>query len=131
VCTVVGLTPTNNKTTLNNHYSAGCLEPWGARSQRGYGIETLERFVREVAEVEFGGPASDRKTRLLAAQTLAYDDLAADRQTVAAVQALEAILDRQYRGRPDCVARVNDRRGGLVLYDPNGGDPEVLYGPAV
>jgi predicted dehydrogenase len=130
-CTVEGLTPTKIKTTLNNHYSAGFLEPWGERSQRGYGIETLERFIREVAEVEFGGPGPERAKRLLAAQSLAYDDLAADRQTVAAVQALEAILDRQYRGRPDCVVRVNDRHGGLVLYDPAGGEPEVLYSPAV
>jgi predicted dehydrogenase len=130
-CTVEGLTPTKIKTTLNNHYSAGFLEPWGERSQRGYGIETLERFIREVAEVEFAGPGSERANRLQAVQSLAYDDLAADRQTVAAVQALEAILDRQYRGRPDCVVRVNDRRGGLVLYDPAGGEPEVLYRPAV
>ncbi|MSR57710.1 MAG: Gfo/Idh/MocA family oxidoreductase [Planctomycetaceae bacterium] len=126
-CTVEGLTPTKLKTTLNNHYSAAFLEPWGERSQRGYGIETLERFVREVGFVERGGPATERTGRLQAMQQLTYNELAADRQTVAAVQSLEAILDRQYRARPDCVVRVNDERGGLVLYDPHGDKPEVLY----
>ena len=37
---------------------------WGERSQRGYGIEALEHFFREVAFVEFGGPAQDRDDRL-------------------------------------------------------------------
>lgn len=130
-CTVEGKTPTEIKTTMNNHYNGTFLEPWGERSQRGYGIETLERFVREVAFVEHGGPPAERLSRLQTTCNLAYNDLAADRQTVAAVQALEAILDRQFRGRPDCVVRVNDERGGLVLYDPAGGEPQVLYGPRV
>jgi D-galacturonate reductase len=130
-CTVEGKTPTEIKTTMNNHYNGSFLEPWGARAQRGYGIETLERFVREVAYVEHGGPAAERDSRLQAMNELAYNDLAADRQTVAAVQGLEAILDRQYRGHPDCVVRVNDERGGLVLYDPAGGEPQLLYAPQV
>jgi predicted dehydrogenase len=130
-CTVEGKTPTEIKTTMNNHYNGVFLEPWGARSQRGYGIETLERFVREVAFVEHGGPKAERPRRLENMCGLAYNDLAADRQTVAAVQALETILDRQYRGHPDCVVRVNDERGGLVLYDPAGGAPEVLHAPQV
>ena len=46
----------DRKITINNHYNGTFLEPWGERSQRGYGIEVLERFVGEVAEVEFGGP---------------------------------------------------------------------------
>ncbi|MFN0055830.1 MAG: Gfo/Idh/MocA family protein [Planctomycetales bacterium] len=130
-CTVEGLTPTKLKTTMNNHYNGSFLEPWGDRAQRGYGIETIERFVREVAYVEFGGSGEGRPQRLKGVRQLAYDDLAADRQTVAAVQALEAILDRQFRGRPDCVVRINDERGGLVLYDPSGAPPEVLYAPKV
>ena len=56
-CTVEGRTPIERKITMNNHYNGTFLEPWGERSQRGYGIEVLERFVREVADVEFGGPA--------------------------------------------------------------------------
>jgi hypothetical protein len=130
-CTVEGETPHRIKNTINNHYSARFLEPWGERTQRGYGVEVLERFVREVAYVEFGGAAPARTARLAEMAGLAYDDLAADRQTVAAVQALEAILARQHAGRPDCVVRVNDSRGGLVVYDPGRAEPEVLYSPAV
>lgn len=130
-CTVEGQTPLGIKTTLNNHYSSRFLEPWGERSQRGYGVEVLERFVREAAYIEFGGPAESRSARLTEMERLTYDDLSADRQTVAAVQALEAILARQHSGRPDCVVRVNDSRGGLVLYEPGVREPEILYAPRV
>jgi predicted dehydrogenase len=126
-CTVEGQTPVALKTTLNNHYSAKFLEPWGERSQRGYGVEAIDRFARETAFVEFGGPAEKRAERLAQIRALAYNDLSADRQTVAAVQALEAILARQAQGRPDCIVRVNDSQGGLVLYEPGSSEPEVLY----
>jgi len=130
-CTVEGQTPGTIKNTINNHYSAKFLEPWGERSQRGYGVEVLERFVREAAYVEFGGPSQGRDERLAEMANLAYNDLAADRQTVAAVQALEAILERQSQGHPDCVVRVNDPRGGLVLFEPGSNQPELLYEPPV
>ncbi len=130
-CTVEGQTPAAIKITQNNHYSAKFLEPWGERTQRGYGVEVLERFVREAAYVEFGGPTEQRSTRLRETEQLAYNDLAADRQTVAAVQALEAILERQHQGRPDCVVRVNDPQGGLVLFEPGSDTTEVLYKPPV
>lgn len=130
-CTVEGRTPFTLKTTMNNHYNGAFLEPWGERSQRGYGIEVLDRFVREVAFVEYGGANSERESRLQSIQALAYNDLSADRQTVAAVQALEAILEHQFRGEPDCVVRVNDPAGGLVLYKPGSGTPTVLYEPTV
>lgn len=126
-CTVEGLTPLKMKTTMNNHYNGSFVEPWGERSQRGYGIEVLERFVRELAYVEFAGEKSDRAKRYQEMQSLGYNDLAADRQTVAAVQALEAILARHAAGEPDCVVRVNDAKGGLVLYRPGKGEPDVLY----
>lgn len=126
-CTVEGLTPTKMKTTMNNHYNGTFMEPWGERSQRGYGIEVLERFAREAAFVEYAGPKSERGKRLAAMQGLGYNDLAADRQTVAAVQALEAILDHHVAGEPDCVVRVNDANGGLVLYRPGQAEPAVLY----
>ncbi len=130
-CTVEGQTPVATKTNINNHYSAKFLEPWDERSQRGYGIEAIERFACETAFVEFGGPVEKRTERLAQMQGLTYNDLTADRQTVAAVQALEAILARHHQGRPDCVVRVNDPRGGLVLYDPGSGNREVLYEPPV
>lgn len=126
-CTVEGKTPGEIKISINNHYNASFLEPWGERSQRGYGIEVLERFVREVAYVEFGGPRADRAARLAQMSNLSYNDITADRQTVAAVQALEAILAHQHQGQPDCVVRVNDGNGGLVLYRPGSAEPEVLY----
>jgi D-galacturonate reductase len=126
-CTVEGRTPFTLKTTMNNHYNGTFIEPWGERAQRGYGIEVLERFAREVAYVEHAGPAGERGKRLGEMQALGYNDLAADRQTVASVQALEAILERHAAGEPDCVVRVNDAAGGLVLYRPGRVEPMVLY----
>ncbi|MCA9071204.1 MAG: gfo/Idh/MocA family oxidoreductase, partial [Planctomycetaceae bacterium] len=125
--TVEEQTPLKMKNSINNHYNAPVLEPWGERSQRGYGIEVIERFAREVAEVEFGGPESERNQRLARARELSYNELATDRQVVAAVQALEAILDQNVKGAPDCVVRVNDPNGGLVLYRPGLAEPQVLY----
>ena len=54
-----GRTPLERKITLNNHYNGSFLEPWNERSQRGYGIEAVARFVQEVTTVEFGGPPSE------------------------------------------------------------------------
>lgn len=130
-CTIEGKTPVEVKISMNNHYNGAFLEPWGERGQRGYGIEAIERFVREVATVEFGGPKSGRAERLTEMRGLSYDDISADRQTVAAVQAMEAILARHAAGEPDCVARVNHGGNGLVLLRPAGGEPEVLYDGSV
>lgn len=129
--TVEGRTPNELKSTINNHYNAPCLEPWGERTQRGYGIEVIERFAREVTYVEHGGAPGERDRRLDEMKSLAYNDLSADRQTVAAVQALEAILTKHAAGEPDCIVRVNDVQGGLVLYRPGISEPEILYQPAV
>lgn len=128
-CTIEGQTPIARKITMNNHYNGTFVEPWGERSQRGYGIEVLERFVRECAYVEWGGAEADRGTRVVAMNELDYNDIAADWQTVAAVEALEAILDHQYRGEPDCVVRVNDPAGGLVLHRPGHAEPVILHKP--
>jgi predicted dehydrogenase len=130
-CTIEGRTPIERKISINNHYNGTFAEPWGERSQRGYGIEVLERFAREVAEVEFGGPAEGHDERLERARALAYNDLSAERQTVAAVQAMEAILKAHAAGKPDCVVHVNDARGGLVLYAPGSAEPTILYAPRV
>jgi hypothetical protein len=126
VC-IEGQTPQTIKITPNHHYNAAFMEPWGQRSQRGYGIEAIERFFREVAFVEWGGPAGDRDTRLEAMRSLTYNDVAADRRTVAVIQALEAILDRHAAGQPDAVVRVNDQHGGLTLYVPGQPEPTILY----
>ena len=126
-CTVEGETPITRKITMNNHYNGTFLEPWGERSQRGYGVEVLERFSRELAYVKFGGPDSERPKRYEQIQSLAYNDLSADWQTVAAVQALEAILERHAAGEPDCVVRIGDPQGKLVLYRPGHSTPIVLF----
>jgi predicted dehydrogenase len=125
--TVEDKTPFEMKNSINNHYNGSFLEPWGERSQRGYGLEVIERFVREVGYVEFGGTESDKDERIESIRQLDYNDLAADRQTVATVQALEAILERQAQDEPDCVVRGNDQNGGLVLYRPGVAEPDVLY----
>ena len=105
--TVENMTPLKMKNTINNHYNGSFLEPWGERSQRGYGIEVIDRFAREVAFVEHGGPANQRSQRLAEIRKLDYADLAADRQVVAAVQAMEMILEQQAKGNPDRVARYD------------------------
>jgi len=130
-CTIEGKTPYDRKIHINNHYNGTFWEPWGGASQRGYGIEVLERFAREVATVEFGGPSEERPQRLLKARELHYNDLCADRQVVAAVQAMEAILAKHAAGVPDCVVKVNDEAGGLVLHSPGSAVPEVLYSSKV
>lgn len=130
-CTIEGRTPLDIKTSMNNHYNGCFIEPHGQRTQRGYGIEVIEQFAREVALVEFGGPHDQRSGRLQAVRALAYNDLQADRQVVAAVQAMEAILARHAAGQPNTIANVNDPRGGLVLNDPGSHEPQVLYGPHV
>jgi D-galacturonate reductase len=126
-CTIEGKTPFTRKISMNNHYNGTFLEPWGQRSQRGYGLEVLERFVREVAAVEFGGTRDDRERRLQSARQLAYNDLSADRQTVAAVQAMEAILARHVAGEPNCTVEIDHPAGGLVLLPPGKSEIEVLY----
>ncbi|HEX6961177.1 MAG TPA: Gfo/Idh/MocA family oxidoreductase [Lacipirellula sp.] len=130
-CTVEGATPLTLKNTLNNHYNAAVLEPWGERAQRGYGVEVIERFMREVAQLDFSHPPEDRPARLQAARRLSYNDLDSDRQVVAAVQAMEAILARHAAGAPECTAEVNGPLGGLVLQMPGQAEPEILYAPAV
>lgn len=125
--TVEARSPTEIKYTPNHHYNATFLEPWGERSQRGYGIEVIDRFFREVAHVEFGGPPDTRQDRLAQVRALTYNDLTADRNTVAVVHALEAILHKAAEGIPGCLVKVNGPHGGLVLYEPGNAEPVTLY----
>ncbi len=130
-CTIEGKTPFDVKININNHYNAPCIEPHGERTERGYGVEVIERFTREVAYVEHGGPESARDERLGEMRELTYNDVSADRQVVAAVQAMEEILARHAAGKPNCIVRVNDPEGGLVLYEPGTAGGETLYEPRV
>jgi predicted dehydrogenase len=125
--TVEGRTPHELKITPNHHYNGTFLEPWGERSQRGYGVEILRRFFEEVAFVEYG-TAGSRAERLETMRRMTYNDLSADRNTVAVVQALEAILDKAARERcAGCVVEVNQPEGGLVLKVPGRPEVEILY----
>jgi predicted dehydrogenase len=124
---VEGHTPTPMKETPNHHYSTEFLEPWGRRARRGYGVEVLRRFFEEVAYVEFGGAPAARDARLAETRALGYNDLTADRPTVATVQALEAILRWQHDGHPGGVVMVNGTPGGLVLQLPGVAEADVLY----
>jgi D-galacturonate reductase len=125
--TVENMTPGELKITPNYHYNGTFLEPWGTRSQRGYGIEVIERFFREAGYVEFGGPIEARLQRLNQMRALAYNDLSADRNCVAIVQALEAILAKAAQGVPGCLVKVNGPDCGLALYEPGNAMPRELY----
>jgi predicted dehydrogenase len=129
--TIEGKTPGEFKITPNHHYNGTFVEPWGERSQRGYGIEILRKFLEEVAFVEFGGPAGERPRRLEQMRALTYNDVSADRNTVAVVQALEAILQRHAAGQPGGIVAVNGPEGGLVLRLPGKAEGEVLYAKRV
>ena len=114
--TVEGRTPDELKNTPNHHYNGTFLEPWGERSQRGYGIEIIERFFEEVAFVEFGGPPAERAERLRAdAGARPTTTCRADRNTVAD-RAGDGSDPRAARGRASRVAwsKVNGPAGGLV-----------------
>jgi D-galacturonate reductase len=125
--TIEGRSPGEFKITPNYHYNGTFLEPWGGRVQRGYGLEILERFFEEVAFVEFGGAAEQRPARLEAMRALAYNDMTSDRNVVASVQAIEAILNEHVGGRPGASCIVNGPAGGLVLSTPGSEQSRVLY----
>lgn len=125
--TIEGESPHSQKYTPNHHYNASFVEPWGERSIRGYGLEMIGRFLEEVAYVEHGGSDDQREQRLEEMRQFTYTDLSADRNTVAIVQAMEAILQKQYEGKADAVVRVNQTEGGLVLLVPGESEPMILY----
>lgn len=124
-------TPMLMKNTPNHHYNTTTAEPWGGLAQRGYGIEVLRRFFEEVAFVEHGGEANRRGERVHEMRGRTYNDLGADRNVVAIVQSLEALLDAQRAGHPGGVVCVNDPNGGLVMYRPGSAEPVVLYAGTV
>jgi D-galacturonate reductase len=128
---IEGKTPHEMKNTPNHHYNGTFLEPWNERSQRGYGLEVIQRFLEEVAFVEFGGEPAGRGQRLERMRKLDYADLSADRNTVAIVQAMETILTQHAAGNPGGVVFVNTAAGGLVLRLPGNPTPIGLYEGAV
>jgi hypothetical protein len=77
--------------------------------------------------VEFGGPPSNRDRRLEQMRALAYNDLSADRNTVAVVQALEVILDHSAKGKPNGIVESGQSGDGLVFRLPGQEASQVLY----
>lgn len=125
-CTVEGRTPFDFKISMNNHYNGSFVEPWGERSQRGYGIEVIERFIRELSWLEFGGSTESRPERLQTINSLGYNDLSTDRQVVAAVHAMESILAAASSGNANGTVEI-DQSGHMTLHCP--GQPAVkIYG---
>ena len=128
-CTVEGRTPLERKITMNNHYNGTFLEPWGERSQRGYGIEVLERFVREVA---YG--------RIRRASDRARSARLASRAAVGLQRPVGRSADRGRRAGdgsdpgPACRRRAelrrrsrSSRRAGWCCCEPAQAEHEVLY----
>ncbi|QEL13616.1 Gfo/Idh/MocA family protein [Limnoglobus roseus] len=120
--TIEDRSPGEFKYTPNHHYNGRFVEPWNELSQRGYGIEVIRRFFEEVAYVEHG--PGDRHDRWQAMAHYKYNDLSAERNCVAIVQALEAILAEHAAGRPGGMVTTDD---GLRLYLPGVAEPKVLY----
>jgi len=129
--TVEDRSPAEFKYTPNHHYNGTFIEPWGEATQRGYGVEILHRFFEEAAYVEYGGDRVDRSRRIREMSALAYNDLSADRNVVAIVQALEEVLREQANGSPGCMVEVNSPDGGLVLRRPGQSGCKVLYAQQV
>lgn len=125
--TIEDKTPLLFKNTPNHHYNGTFLEPWNQRSQRGYGVEIIQRFFEEIAYVEFAGPPALRQQRLEEMRRLTYNDTSSDRNVVATVQAMEAILGAHAAGRPGGMVEVNGRDGGLALWLPGQAKAKVLY----
>ncbi len=115
------------KPTPNHHYNADVLEPWGQRHQRGYGLEAIERILHEIAFVEHGGSNTEREIRYRTVSALTYNDIRAERNCVAVVQALEAILADAADGKHGSIVFVNHHLGGLVLCRPGSNDTKVCY----
>jgi D-galacturonate reductase len=115
------------KPTPNHHYNADVLEPWGQRRQRGYGLEAIERIFTEIAEVEHGGADNEKNSRYRTVSDLTYNDLRAERNCVAVVQALEVLLSDAALGRCGSTVFVNHELGGLVLCRAGSTDTVVCY----
>lgn len=122
---IEGRTPQDMKNTPNHHYNGTFIEPWGESTQRGYGLEAIQRFFEEVAYVEFG-VHSNYESRLEQMSQLQHNSIAADRNCVAIVQAMEAILEDHANGQPGSLVEVNTHSAGLLLHRRNG-HSQVLY----
>ena len=115
---------------MNNHYNGAFLEP----GENGRSAATASRCSSGSSARWPTSSSADRPGALSdwsAMRQLAYNDLSADRQVVAAVQAMEAILAPR-RGEPNCVAS-HQRSARVVgpLPARTGGARGPLRGPRV
>ena len=112
--TVEGRSPGELKYTPNHHYNGTFLEPWGERSQRGYGIEVIRRFFEEVAVRRVRRPRRRTRRPAGAIRELAYNDLSADRNTRGGGAGDGSDPRRATPpASPACVVEVNGPEGGL------------------
>lgn len=128
---IEGKTPIKLKETPNNHYNSDALDPWGSRSRKGYGLDVIERFFVECAMVSQAGTQEHRASVVSSVRQMGYAAIEAERNVVAIVQAMEAILSSHARGFPGGVVFVDDPAGGLVLRNSRSSLPEILYEPRV
>lgn len=128
---IEGKTPLDIKETPNHHYNAESLEPWGPRVRRGYGLEVIERFLVECSMVAQAASAEEKSLRLGEVRSMGHGALESDRNVVAIVQAMEALLAAHAEGNPGGVVVVNGAAGGLVMHLPGTLAPIVLHQPSV
>lgn len=124
-------TPFDIKETPNHHYNAESLEPWGPRARRGYGLEVIERFLIECSMVFQATSLDSKSARLNDVRSMGHGALEADRNVVAIVQSMEALLSAHAAGMPGGIVVVNGGAGGLVMHLPGSVAPVVLYHPSV
>jgi len=124
-------TPSILKETPNHHYNSEAIDPWGYRSKKGYGLEVIERFFIECAMVNQAESVPGRNNVLSEIRRMGYAALEAERNVVAVVQSMEAILSSHAEGFPGGVVFVDDPLGGLVLRLPGSLPPVLLYQPMI
>jgi D-galacturonate reductase len=114
--TVEGKTPHELKNTPNYHYNGTFEEPWGERTQRGYGIEAIRHFFEQCTFVEFGGPDMEKRKRWNHIHEQHYNDIAADENSVAVIEALERILEQYNSVFPQNTARFEYGDYGIDIW---------------
>ena len=121
--TVEGRTPGELKNTPNHHYNGTFLEPWGERSQRGYGDRDHRAVLPRGGVRRVRRPAG--RARRAARGRCGRWPTTTCRPTGTAWPSCRR-WKRSSAGRgghPGCVVKVNGPAGGLVLYEPGNAKP--------
>jgi hypothetical protein len=69
--------------------------------------------------------------RLTDVRAMGHAALESDRNVVAIVQSMEALLVAHAGGKPGGIVVVNGDAGGLVMHLPGSDEPVILYQPPV